>query len=108
MKVLILGATGLVGGEVLRLALADSRVESAIAPTRRNLTMHPKLSNPTPVDLSSLLGDAASWKIDAVVCAMGTTIGKAGSKEAFRNVDYVLPLSFAQLAYENGARGFAL
>jgi uncharacterized protein YbjT (DUF2867 family) len=44
MKVLILGATGLVGGEVLRLALADSRVESAIAPTRRNLTMHPKLA----------------------------------------------------------------
>ncbi len=39
---------------------------------------------------------------------MGTTIGKAGSKEAFRHVDYVLPLEFAKLAHRQGAESFAL
>ena len=46
--------------------------------------------------------------MDAIICAVGTTIGKAGSKEAFRNVDYVLPLAFARLAHQRGAETFAL
>jgi uncharacterized protein YbjT (DUF2867 family) len=40
------------------------------------------------------------------ICATGTTIKKAGSKEAFRSVD--LPLSFARLAHQAGAQDFAL
>jgi uncharacterized protein YbjT (DUF2867 family) len=46
--------------------------------------------------------------VDAVVCALGTTIGKAGSKEAFREVDYVLPLAFARSAHQLGAETFVL
>ena len=43
-----------------------------------------------------------------MICALGTTSGKAGSKEAFRQVDYVLPLAFAKLAHQQGAEAFAL
>jgi uncharacterized protein YbjT (DUF2867 family) len=46
--------------------------------------------------------------MDAVVCALGTTSSKAGSKEAFREVDYVLPLAFARSAHEQGAETFVL
>jgi uncharacterized protein YbjT (DUF2867 family) len=35
-------------------------------------------------------------------------ISKAGSKEAFREVDYVLPLAFARSAHEQGAETFVL
>ncbi len=35
MRVMLLGATGLVGGEVLNLALADPKVQQVVAPTRR-------------------------------------------------------------------------
>jgi uncharacterized protein YbjT (DUF2867 family) len=35
MNILIAGATGLVGGYVLKRALADDRVEKVVAPTRR-------------------------------------------------------------------------
>ena len=42
------------------------------------------------------------------ICALGTTSSKAGSKEAFRQVDYVLPLAFAKLAHQQGAETFAL
>jgi len=45
---------------------------------------------------------------DAAICATGTTIKKAGSKEAFRSVDHDLPLSFARLAHQAGTQNFAL
>ena len=49
-----------------------------------------------------------SWGPDAAICATGTTIKKAGSKEAFRSVDHDLPLSFARLAHQAGTQNFAL
>jgi hypothetical protein len=45
---------------------------------------------------------------DAAICTTGTTIKKAGSKEAFRSVDYDLPLSFARPAHQAGTQNFAL
>ena len=52
--------------------------------------------------------EVLTWGVDAVICALGTTSGKAGSKEVFRQVDYVLPLAFAKLAHQQGAETFAL
>ena len=37
MKLFLVGATGLVGRQVLDVALADARVEAVVAPTRRPL-----------------------------------------------------------------------
>ncbi|WP_020202314.1 NAD(P)H-binding protein [Cupriavidus sp. WS] len=108
MKVLILGATGLVGRNALRQALEHGSIETVIAPTRRALPAHPKLDNPVSSDLQALLPEMARRPVDAVICAMGTTIGKAGSKAAFRHVDYVLPVAFAKLARQQGAGAFAL
>ncbi|VEI62937.1 thioester reductase domain [Serratia fonticola] len=45
-RVLITGASGLVGSELLRLLLADRQVTSVIAPTRKALPPHAKLHNP--------------------------------------------------------------
>ncbi|WP_345777451.1 NAD-dependent dehydratase [Luteibacter sp. dw_328] len=58
--------------------------------------------------IESLLHEADHWPLDALICAMGTTIGTAGSKEAFRHVDYELPLAFAGRAVRQGAKALAL
>lgn len=108
MKILILGATGLVGATALQQALADPRVDQVVAPSRRSLPAHRKLVNPVSPELGLLLSDAAIGTVDAVICAMGTTPAKAGSKKAFRHVDYELPMAFATLAHERGAGAFAL
>ncbi len=108
MKVLILGATGLVGRHALQQALESPHVGQVIAPTRRALCAHPRLYNPVSPDLQRLLPEMAQLAVDAVICAMGTTIRKAGSKEAFRYVDYMLPIAFARLAHRRGAHTFAL
>ncbi|MEQ5755407.1 MULTISPECIES: NAD(P)H-binding protein [unclassified Providencia] len=107
MKILLLGATGLVGSHVLSLALADSRVTQVIAPTRHALAEHEKLQAPI-VDFNHLPDEAALWEVDAVICALGSTLKAAGSKAAFRQVDYTYPLTCAKLAKKWGCPTFVL
>lgn len=106
-RLLLAGATGLVGDATLQRALASARVEQVVAPTRRPLAPHPKLFNPV-VDFDALPGDADWWRVDAVECALGTTIRDAGSQDAFRRVDPDYPLAIARQAHAHGAKAFAL
>lgn len=107
MKLLVLGATGLVGSHVLTLALADRRISQVIAPTRRPIPRRPKLLA-TLVEFDRLPADAPWWSADAAVCALGTTMKKAGSREAFRRVDHGYPLQAARLARRHGTPAFVL
>ena len=106
-RLLLVGATGLVGQSVLQQALADPRVTHVVAPTRRALPADPKLTNPV-VNFEALPEEASWWSVDAVICALGTTIKVAGSQAAFYRVDHDLPLQVARLALRSGARSFAL
>jgi uncharacterized protein YbjT (DUF2867 family) len=108
MTLLLLGASGLVGSEVLARALADARVTALVAPTRHPLPAQPKLQNPVAAELESLLPQVAVWHADAIVCALGTTMAKAGTQAAFRRVDHDLPLAFATAARRTGTATFAL
>lgn len=108
MKVLHVGATGLVGRQALAMLLAEPRVTAVVAPTRRELPFaHPKLAAPV-VDFDRLPEDADWWAADAVVCTLGSTLRQAGSREAFRRIDHDYPLAVARLAQRHGAQAFAL
>lgn len=107
MKLLVVGASGLVGSHVLKRALADERISEIVAPSRRALTGHPKLVVPV-VDFAQLPSDADWWRADAVICALGTTMKQAGSKEAFRQVDHEYPLTVAKLARRPGTPTYVL
>lgn len=107
IKLLVFGATGAVGSEVLRLALADPRVQGLTAPTRRALAAHRKLVNPL-VQLAALDNGAPWWTCDAVICALGTTIKVAGSQEAFAAIDRDAPIQIGRLSKAAGAKSYAL
>lgn len=107
VKLLLVGSTGLVGSHVLRLALADARIGSVVAPSRRQLPEHPKLQAPQ-VDFDRLPEDAPWWQADAVICTLGTTMRVAGSRAAFRRVDYDYPLAVARLARRHGTQTYVL
>jgi uncharacterized protein YbjT (DUF2867 family) len=105
---LLLGATGLVGGELLTLLLADPEYRQVTVLVRRNLPRtHPKLVQRV-VDFKDLTKAADAYKVDDVFCCLGTTIKKAGSQEAFRVVDYEYPLESAKLAARQGAGQYLL
>jgi len=108
MKVMLVGATGLVGGQVLQQLLDDARCDAVVAPTRRPLNVtDPVLHNPV-VDFERLPTDADWWAVDAVICALGSTIRQAGSRAVFARIDHDYPLQVAALAQAHGAHAFVL
>lgn len=126
-KLLLVGATGLVGTAVMRLALADARVSQVVAVSRKPLSSDLKavsfnaqsegaiehandearLLNPV-VDFDHLPEDAFWWKADSVICTLGTTIKIAKSEEAFRHVDLHIPSRVASIVAQNGVQCFVL
>ena len=104
---LLVGATGLVGGKLLAMALADTRISRVVALARRPLPPHPRLDAHV-VDFDALPADAAWWRADAVLCALGTTIRTAGSQDAFRRVDHAYPLAVARHAHAAGTPAYVL
>ncbi len=108
MKVMLVGATGLVGSQVLQQLLDDPRCQAVVAPTRRPLALaDAHLFNPV-VDFAQLPEAADWWTVDAVICALGTTLKQAGTREAFAQVDHQYPLQVARLASAHGAAAFVL
>lgn len=103
---LLVGASGAVGQAVLRLAAADRRVGEVVALTRRPLPPGKGYRNVVG-DPAALAGDAECWRVGAVICTLGTTIAKAGSRAAFAAVDRDLVLRVARLARTAGAGAFA-
>lgn len=108
---LVLGGSGLVGMALLNQALANPAVARVVAPTRQPLaaalTKHPKLNNPL-VDFDALPQDTTWWHADAVLCTLGTTLRQAGSKTAFRAVDYGLVTRCARHALSAGSDTWVL
>lgn len=106
MKVLIAGASGLVGSHLLRQLLQNQSFTQIISLVRKPLHgEHPKLreiifdfDNPQSYDVLPAA--------DTVFCCLGTTIKKAGSQAAFRKVDYDYPLALATAVRRKGTPHF--
>lgn len=108
MKVLLLGATGLTGGLVLQELLAADQVSQVVVPTRRTLTVEHEKLQQAAVDFAQLEKQAELFKVDAIICCLGTTIKKAGSRKRFREVDYGYAIKAAELGRQQGAEAFIL
>ena len=110
-SVLLAGATGLVGAECLALLDADETVSGITALVRRapaDSSRYGRKVAFAEVDFERLEARPGLFSVDQVICALGTTIKKAGSREAFRRVDFDYPLAVARLALAQGARHFLL
>lgn len=104
----IAGGSGLVGQELLRLLLEDSRYSAVCALVRRPLGIsHPKLQE-IVCDWDRLEETADVPAADDVFCCLGTTIKKARTREAMYKVDVDYPLALARLALTRGARHYLL
>lgn len=107
MKLLLIGASGLVGQHVLKSALENPMITHVIALSRKALAEQEKLES-IVVDFDNLPSVADWWNVDAVICTLGTTMRVAKTKTQFRKVDYVYPLEVAELAHKHGAKVFVL
>lgn len=100
---LLFGATGLVGTELLKQLLAHPAYDKVITPGRREPDItHEKLESPI-LDFDRLPLPIDQLPADDVFIALGTTIKRAGSKEAFRKVDFDYIVNAAKTAKAGGA-----
>jgi uncharacterized protein YbjT (DUF2867 family) len=103
----ITGASGLVGSQLLALLLEDAQFGAVVSLGRKQIEISsPKLVQRvvafTALDVEGLAAPEVAF------CALGTTIGKAGSQQAFRAIDHDAVLTFATAALAAGAHCFAL
>lgn len=103
--VMVAGATGLVGREIVAALLVDSTFDVVHCVGRRPLAhKHPKLLNHV-VDFAAL---PALPKVDECYIALGTTIKVAGSQAAFRAIDLDAVVAIAKAAQSTGATKFGV
>ncbi|MCP4757293.1 MAG: NAD(P)H-binding protein, partial [Proteobacteria bacterium] len=108
--ILLIGATGLVGGVFLDLILGDESFENTVVLTRREI---PRIEENQRIEQHIVdFGDLDKAKkiirAKTVVCTLGTTIKKAGTQDNFYEVDFRIPLKIAEMALENGAEKLIL
>lgn len=105
---LIVGASGLIGSELLDLLFIGQEYDRVIVVGRRSLGVkHPKLTEYV-TDLSNLEEYRAHLQVNDVFCCLGTTIKKAKTKEAMKTVDVDYPLLVAKITKELGAKQFVV
>ena len=105
MTALLAGATGLIGRELSRHWTGPGPLHLLVrrAGTAHSATM--PLHRVHVVDFAAL---PPLPQADRAFCCLGTTIGAAGSQEAFRTVDHTAVLAFARTAQRAGVRHFAV
>ncbi|HZW83835.1 MAG TPA: NAD-dependent epimerase/dehydratase family protein, partial [Candidatus Deferrimicrobium sp.] len=105
---LLVGASGLVGGELLRCILNGQEYSKVLILVRKPLGIkNPKLEERV-IEFEDLERYKDCFKVEDVFCCLGTTIKSAGSQEAFRKVDVDYPLEMARLAKEMQVKKFLI
>lgn len=105
---LVIGATGLVGTQLLKLLLNDNKYVKVKIFGRRSVEVeHPKLEEYI-IDFATPEVWREKVKGDVLFSTMGTTKAKAGSKERQYEIDYTYQYNTAVTAAANGVKDYVL
>jgi uncharacterized protein YbjT (DUF2867 family) len=109
-NILIAGATGLTGSAFLIISAAENKLNKVVLLTRREIPSikDNPLFEQNKINFDKISDYKSIIKAETIVCSIGTTIKKAGSKEEFRGVDYEIPYQLARYASENKSSYFIL
>ena len=98
---IVVGATGLTGSSLIEQLCENDEYVSVIVIARRELQYkHPKLE--VKIRNFDTLEEKDIEFAHELYCCLGTTIKKAGAREAFEKVDFEYPLAIASLAKKQG------
>ncbi len=101
-RIIIVGATGMVGSEALKLALESSQVSEVVVLTRRATgTKHAKLTEVIHQDFYNYQDIASSFRqIDAALFCLGAYTGSIPDAE-FKRVTVDLTQAFAEILHQH-------
>ncbi len=105
-KAIVIGATGLVGELLTEMLLKnDNYAEVSIFVRKKTGIQHAKLKE-IVIDFDNMATLHQNIQADVAFCCLGTTIAKAGSKEAFFRIDYDYVVGFARQCRIAGVKHF--
>ena len=109
-KATLIGASGLIGRSLLELLLEEVYYEEVHIMVRKSLALqHPKL-----IEHISDMSDPSAYDVpiegaEIVFSAIGTTMKKVkGDRDAYRKIDFDIPVTAAKAAAKYGVFGFVL
>jgi uncharacterized protein YbjT (DUF2867 family) len=105
---LLVGASGLVGNELLKILLKSPDYKTVKVFVRRPISIeHPRLEQ-IVVDFDQLERYDSYFKVNDVYCCLDTTIKNAGTQAGFKKVDYEYPVALCKIAKENEVEKFLI
>ena len=107
-KAILIGATGLIGTQLLKQLLSDDNYSEVKVLTRRTTGFtQPKLKE-LLIDFDDLENYKSEIVGDVLFSTMGTTKKKAGSEAVQYKIDYTYQYNTAKLASDNGVKQLVL
>ena len=107
MKIVIIGATGLIGNRLVHdLLQSSSKIELTTITRKKIQIENDQLNQIIYPDLSLKTLSSLQLSADHFICCLGTTIKQAKTKENFKAVDLDLAVEFANLAKRSNAKSF--
>jgi uncharacterized protein YbjT (DUF2867 family) len=107
-KAIVIGATGMVGTQLIKLLLQSTAYSEVVSLVRRaSGVVHPKL-NEHIIDFEQPENWHNLVNGDVLYSTMGTTIAQAITKEAQYKVDFTYQYIVAEIAAKNGVSKYVL
>src|SRR5690606_30210387 len=106
MEAILLGASGLIGGELLNLLLADSNFSKVKIIVRKELSVKNDKLLQIIADFSTIEAHKDNLNADVVFSCLGSTKKKTPDVKKYYEVDHDYPVLVAKLAKDQGVESF--
>ena len=107
-KAILIGATGLIGANLLETLLASTNYSEVLVIARKEVKSTNSKLKQLIIDFENLNKHETEITGNDVFCCMGTTAKKTPDKELYKTIDYQYPLDVAKIAFKNGAKSYHL
>lgn len=106
-KALVFGARGLIGSQLVKQLVQNERYKEVILFTRKPLNVTTPKVRVVEFDFNRWEGVENHFTPNAqVFCTIGTTRAQTPDLEAYKNIDYGIPVKLAEFAARGSCRGF--
>jgi uncharacterized protein YbjT (DUF2867 family) len=105
---IVIGSTGLVGKELVKLLLEDKEYSKVKTFSRRSLNIKVDKLEEFLISFDELEKYNELITGDELFSCLGTTIKKAGTKKEQYKIDFEYQLNFAKIASENSVKNYFL
>jgi uncharacterized protein YbjT (DUF2867 family) len=107
-KAILVGASGLIGSELLTIILADDSYSEVLVLARKKVKIKNNKLIQKVIDFNFMDEYAEFITGDVIFCCLGTTLSQTPDKKLYRKIDHDYPVNLAKIALQNGIGQFHL